>query len=111
MTEPNVDPLTTVRLIIQTGIADDNLDEIIGMIRRRKDLLAAEKVATLAEGDEIYLVDEIKPKLLAHAKCRIKAFLPNGKIEVTLLEDRGAERRWRYGNTVTIFRSHVGERV
>lgn len=105
---PPADPLMMVRLAIQSGVVDDHLQSINGMTRRRQELLAQERISTLAEDDVVLINDTVRPALLAGARVRIIGF-EKDKVKGRLLDYRST--KWREGMQITLPRTLIGEKV
>lgn len=95
-----------IRNAIAGGAMDECLDQLEQRIKQRKMVLASKRAAELEIGDEFYLVMNIKPQLLAGARCRVKGFLGT-KVQVELLENRS--QKWRKGGSVRVPRTLIGE--
>ena len=93
-----------IRTAITVGKFDTALDDLARTIEARRQMLAIEYAATLSVGDEITVISNVRPKLLAGARCQITGF-DGDKVKVKLLVHRSS--KWSLGSTVTLPRTLI----
>lgn len=97
-----------IRNAIAGGAMDEALENLAQQIIRRRAVIAAKRAAKLTIGDQFYLVENIKPKLLGGALCTVTGF-EGTRVKVTLMEDRS--QKWRKGGQVRVPRTLIGEKA
>lgn len=104
---PGVDEtISLARMGIRAGVFDEDLDEMISLLNRRREVIAARRVADLEVGQHILISDTCRPKMLAGEPVEIVGF-EGDKVKVRLRHTYSS--KWRAGNVITLPRTLVGK--
>jgi hypothetical protein len=97
---------SALMLSIRSGALDDRLDEISRWLKLRREVIAASKAAEIEPGDK-FTIKDISPQYMAGALVEVTGF--DEPWIVTNVCSYNGGRKYPFGSTLRLRRSHIGD--